>query len=87
MNIDFITKDEFSDFKSEIITEIRKILNGNQKPAKWLKTKEVREILNCSPGTLQNLRNREIIDYTKIGGTLYYSLESINKLLEQNKRN
>ena len=82
MNIDFITRDEFSDFKSEIIAEIRKILKGDQKQPKWLKTKEVRAILSCSSGTLQNLRNRGIIDYTKIGGTLYYSAESIYRALE-----
>lgn len=49
---------------------------------KWLKSIEVRKLLNISPGTLQNLRINGTLRFTKIGGMLYYKLEDIHKLLE-----
>jgi len=87
MELDLITKDDLASLKTEIIDEISKILSADQKPKKWLKTREVCDLLKCSPGTLQNLRINRVIEYTKIGGTLYYSTESINNILEANKKN
>lgn len=84
-----ITPDDLQQFKQEIITEIKTLLN--QKPApppvkKWLKSHEVRRQLTISPGTLQNLRVNGTLPYTKIGGVIYYDSEDIQKMLEENKR-
>lgn len=88
MNIEIVTKQDIDQLKLELLEEIRKIKPDNiQISKKWLKTNEVRDILKCSPGTLQNLRIQGVIEFTKFGGTLYYSADSINKALEQNKRN
>lgn len=87
MNVDFVTKSDLDRFKNDLFEEIKRLLpNQNDTSKKWLKTSEVRKILDCSPGTLQNLRIKKIIEFTKIGGTIYYSSESINKALEQNKK-
>jgi hypothetical protein len=61
-----------------------KLINkpGQGEVKKWLKSVEVRKLLNISPGTLQNLRINGTLRYTKIGGIMYYKLENINKILE-----
>ncbi len=52
-----------------------------------LKSAAVMEILQCSPGTLQNLRVNGLLPYTKLGGTIYYELRDVQNLIEKHKRN
>lgn len=87
MPTQIITTDDLREFKIELLDEIRNIV-FEQKSAttkKWLKSVEVRKLLNISPGTLQTLRLNGTLPYTKIGGTNYYSLTDIEKLLSKNK--
>ena len=80
--IEMITREDLKQFKSELLNEIRQIMKPGQGQSKqWLKSIEVRKLLNISPGTLQNLRINGTLRFTKIGGMLYYKLEDINKLL------
>lgn len=82
--IELITREDLKQFKSELLSEIRTIIspaNGGASK-QWLKSAEVRKLLNVSPGTLQNLRINGTLRYTKIGGMMYYKLEDIHKLLE-----
>jgi excisionase family DNA binding protein len=88
MQLEIITKNDLLQLKKEIVDEVKKIVTGGEQiNKKWIKTKEVCKLLNCSPGTVQNLRINGSIEYTKIGGSLYYSMESILKIMEENKRN
>lgn len=84
MSVEIITKEDLILFKSELLSEISQLLKPlNQSPSKqWLKSAEVRKILNISPGTLQNLRINGTLRYTKIGGTMYYKSADIVSLLE-----
>jgi hypothetical protein len=85
MNVELITREDLKQFKHEMLTEIKQLLKPGQGQNKqWLKSYEVRKLLNISPGTLQNLRINETLRYTKIGGLLYYKLEDLEKLLEGN---
>lgn len=78
-----ITKDDLNDFKKDLLQEIRQMIRPEEgQGKKWLKSIEVRKLLNISPGTLQNLRINGTLRFTKIGGMLYYKLEDIHKLLE-----
>ena len=43
------------------------------------------ELLQVSPGTLQNLRINGTLPFTKVGGILYYDHEDITKLMENNR--
>ena len=86
--MELATVDDLRQMKNEIIEEVRKLIpvrNSQQK--KWLKSKEVRELLLCSPGTLQNLRMNGTLEFTKLGGTIYYSYDSVMKRLEENRQN
>jgi Helix-turn-helix domain len=81
--IEMITREDLKQFKSELLDEIRQIMKPGQGQARqWLKSVDVRKMLNISPGTLQNLRINGTLRYTKIGGMMYYKLEDIHKVLE-----
>ncbi|HKG05229.1 MAG TPA: helix-turn-helix domain-containing protein [Pedobacter sp.] len=85
--IDLITKDDLQNFKSELLTELKLILESRSASSqKWLKSAEVRKMLNISPGTLQNLRINGTIKYTKVGSIIYYSQGDIQSLLENGLR-
>jgi len=83
MNLEIITKDDLKQFKTEMLAEIRQLIKPEDRQIKqWLKSAEVRKLLNISPGTLQNLRINGTLRFTKIGGMMYYRLEDISRLLE-----
>jgi hypothetical protein len=84
-----ITTEDLIEFKKELLDDIKKIFESQTttQNKKWLKSAEVRELLNISPGTLQNLRINGTLSYTKIGGIMYYDNQDIDKILEKNKVN
>ena len=87
MAIEVITKDDLNEFRHELLKEITGIINSSpQKNQKWLKSKEVRELLQISHGTLQNLRINGSLTFSKVGGTIYYANEDIEKLMNRTKR-
>jgi len=86
---EIITKADLERFKEELFAKLRKANvrpNSKMQIKEWLKSYEVRRLLEISPGTLQNLRVNGTLPYTKIGGLLYYRYEDIRKLLEGKKR-
>ncbi len=87
MPSEIITTDDLREFKTELLTEFRKMLKEHhgQPSKKWLKSYEVRKLLGISPGTLQNMRINGTIPFTKMGGILFYDSEDIRKILEDNK--
>lgn len=84
MKLEVITKQDFDQFKSDITNMLTNFSN-NSKPKVWLRSSEVRDMLGISPGTLQNLRIQGHIPFTKLGGTLFYDSNDIDKILEENK--
>jgi SpoVK/Ycf46/Vps4 family AAA+-type ATPase len=84
-----ITTEDLIEFKKELLEDIKKIFESQttSQNKKWLKSVEVRELLNISPRTLQNLRINGTLSYTKIGGIMYYDNQDIDKILEKNKVN
>lgn len=87
MNIELITKADFHSFKNEIVEEIKKLVQPQADLKEWLKSADVMKMLDCSPGTLQNLRVNGTLPFTKMGGTIYYSRKDVMKVLEGNKQN
>jgi len=88
MNIDLITKEDLNELKSSIILEIKEILKPElQQHKKWLRSAEVRKMLNISPGTLQNLRINGTLAYTKVGSIFYYAFNDIQILLLKGGKN
>ena len=88
MAIEILTKEDLKEFHKSLLQDIKEILRGkNENSKKWLKSTEVRKLLNISSGTLQNLRINGTLTYTKIGGTVYYDNSDIEKVLNGNKVN
>ena len=84
---ELITKEDLKEFKSELLQEIKQLIEpGQGQSKKWLKSNEVRRMLNISINTLQTLRSNGTLRHTKIGGILYYKLDDIYKTLEGNHR-
>lgn len=88
MPAQIITTDDLRDFKVELLDEIRTLISEQKTPAtkKWLKSAEVRRLLNISPGTLQTLRLNGSLPYTKIGGIHFYNSSDIEVLLSENHK-
>lgn len=82
-----ITTEDLWEFKMELLDDIKKLLSNEsgQLTKKWIKSPEVRELLDISPGTLQTLRINGTLPYTKMGGTLYYDYQEIIQVLQKNK--
>ena len=43
----------------------------------------IKELLKISSGTLQNLRIKGTLRYSKVGGTIYYNYQDIEKLFNE----
>ena len=85
MALEVLTKEDLQEFKSELLEDIKNLFQIKTTEQKlWLRSSEVRDLLKCSPGTLQNLRVNGTLRYSRVGGTLYYNYPDIEKLLNQN---
>lgn len=86
MNIELVTLSDLESFKKEIIAEISTLLQGKTEPKKWLRSKDVKKLLNISDGTLQTLRVNGTLPFTKMGKTMYYEYSDVIKILTENKK-
>ena len=71
---------------AEKIEALEKAIKGkNEDKPDWLDPQDALELLKCSPRHLQNMRDNGRIGFTRIGRRkIFYSRESINKLLSKN---
>ena len=87
MEVDIVTRQDLQQFKVELLNEIKTLLaQQGTSGKKWLKSSEVRKMLGISPATLQTLRINRTLQYTKLGGSLYYEVADVEKVLQANKR-
>ncbi len=84
MSVDIVTKQDLQEFRLELLKDLKLIVSPAAPSKKWLKSHEVRKLLNISPGTLQNLRINGTLPFTKIGSIMYYNEEDIQQALSQN---
>lgn len=87
MPTSIITTDDLREFKLELLDDIKSLLaqQATGKIRRYLKSSEVMDLLQVSPGTLQNLRINGTLPYTKIGGIIYYDAEEIQEILSKNR--
>ena len=87
MSVNILTNEDLQHFKAELISELNSLFKKEfAAPRKWLKSEEVKKLLKVSPGTLQTLRVNRTLQYTKIGGIIFYDYEHIEKVMQQNLR-
>lgn len=78
-----ITKDDLRQLRMQLLNDFEELLRKkislqkdkkiNEKSPEWLRSKSVRNILNVSPATLQNLRISGKIRFRKVLGSYYYN--------------
>jgi hypothetical protein len=86
MAIEVITREDLNEFRALLLSDLNTLINSKpQQQKQWLKSNEVRKLLNISAGTLQNLRINGTLSYTKIGGILYYANSDLENVLLTNK--
>lgn len=87
MPTSIITTDDLREFKMELLDDIKNLLTrqASDRIKKYLKSSEVMDLLQVSPGTLQNLRINGTLPYTKVGGIIYYDTDEIQKVMDANR--
>jgi len=82
-----ITTDDLQEFKMELLDDIKNLLakQTSENIKKYLKSSEVMDFLQVSPGTLQNLRINGTLPYTKVGGIIYYDAAEIQNVMDANR--
>ena len=82
--IEVLTRTDLLQFKMDLIEEISRLLSEKPKTeeTEFLKSKQVKRILKCSDSTLQYYRDSGKLPFRKIGGTYYYTQNSISKLMD-----
>ena len=80
-----ITPHDLQAFRRDLLKELIRILGqGQSAPApKWLKSHDVQRLLRIAPSTLQTMRDKGILPYTKIGNVIYYDPEDVRKMLDR----
>lgn len=88
MSVEILTRADLHQFKTELFTELKELLNNTTPavPKKWLKSYEVREMLGISRGTLQNMRTNGTLQATLVGGLMFYDYDDIAKLMQGKKK-
>jgi len=82
-----VTGKDLEDFRQKLVNELEQVLKQHLAvPRKWLKSYEVRKLLNISPGTLQHLKAIGTIPYSKMGGVHYYDWTAIEEYLRAGNR-
>jgi hypothetical protein len=82
MAAEIITKEDLVEFEGRLLETIKKMMGQSmEQPRKWLRSTQVRKMLNISPNTLTSMRVNGIIKFTRVGGIMYYNNEDITKMM------
>ena len=83
MRVDLVTKEDLSEFRLVLLTDLTRLLKRPDLAQPWLKSYEVRKLLKISAGTLHRLRAKGILPYSRIGGLFLYKYEDVQKMIEK----
>jgi hypothetical protein len=82
---ELITKKDLEAFKKELFAILENMNTGIPRQ-KWLRNKDVQEILGVSSGKLHMLRENGTIPYSKLDGTIFYKFEDIEEVMSKAKK-
>lgn len=86
-----VTQSDLEQLRTEIVADIRNLLESKSSAHSsgenfdWMRSKEIRKILNISAGTLQNLRIAGKIRHKQILGSYYYNKTDLQNLFNNEK--
>ena len=82
--IKLVTIEDMEQFKTELFEQLQELRSSKPK-LKWLRSKDVRVMLNISDSTLQTLRINGTIPSYKLGTSWFYKHDEIVAILEAGK--
>jgi len=80
-----LTKEELDQFKVESLSEIKQLLEPQTKKAQYMRSADVRKMLNISDSTLQTMRINGTIPAYKLDSSWFYKYEEIVEAIENGK--
>lgn len=90
MDIKLITYDDLKVSNQKLLedfgTLLRSELSGHLSK-RWVRAKELQKLTGWSLSTIQTYRANGTLTYSKVGGTVFYDLDALNKQLETNSKN
>jgi hypothetical protein len=86
MSILVITAEDLERQLQKVVDEVKSAVTiTDSNNVRWIRSKQVKELLGVSDSKLQTMRINRSITYSQIDGTYFYDKDSILSLLEQNK--
>ena len=86
MKLEILTKADLAEFKREFLDDIKEIFKANvDNQPKYLRTKQVLELLQISQSSLQNYRVKGLLKPIKVGGTIFYAMKDVTQLMENSR--
>ena len=86
MSILVINAEDLERQLQKVVDEVKSaVTNNDSSTVRWIRSKQVKELLGISDSKLQTMRINRSITYSQIDGTYFYDKESILSLLEHNK--
>ncbi len=81
--LDLLLTEKLEKYYQKIVDALQ---GANLSQRKWLKASELKKLLPLSDYRIAEMRIRGLLDFQKIGGTYYYTIDSINRLLNKNPK-
>ena len=83
MAVSIITKEDLQEFKTELIEEIKSLFHIKTTEQSCGFALQSQSTSENFLRTLQNLRINGTLRYSKVGGTIYYNYQDIEKLFNE----
>lgn len=81
-----VTLADLKSVRDELLAAIaRTRVSSTDTRKKWLKSSEVRKLLNISPGKLLALRANRQLAFVRLGGVIYYDRDDIEAMIQKAK--
>lgn len=83
---EIITKEDLRHFSLELFNSIKILIMQKTEvqnqvvEQEWIKCKQVRKLMDMSPGSVQNLRVTQKLRFKKVLGSYYYNKTDLLKL-------
>ena len=86
MSVIVITEEALEYRLEKLVVDITNSIGKNDNiESRWIRSKQVKELLGISDSKLQTMRVNRSLTYSQIDGTYFYDRDSIMQILEQNK--
>ena len=86
MSVIVLTAEELDHRLQKVVEDITNTIGKNDNiESRWIRSKQVKELLGISDSKLQTMRVNRSLTYSQTDGTYFYDRDSILRILEQNK--